>query len=331
MHWARVDLTAPGIELYVTPTDQTLDGSDYQYRLKRVGTVAQREGLAVVVNGSLFAKESALIPGYRSGQRCQRSGNGGCRRARQPRLGTHVPALVRHRPRPDTRTPQAAAPGRARPREMGDWGAGCRTGRRARRGRRSIARRTPAPRSGSIPGAGSCSSRCSSPRHRVGRWKNSPSWVPATECSSTVAVRLRWSLGRARPGSVRARCWAGGARSRRTSASGRSPKCEAGSESRLQIGHEIVVSFPLQWVKRTRPQAAIAGLPERRSCPRLILELRVHHREVEVRSRRSAVGCGRFQIFLRRREVAGRRVGDRARVKEFGRSDRCRGIACSAV
>ena len=71
MHWARVDLTAPGIELYVTPTDQTLDGSGYQYRLKRVGTVAQREGLAVAVNGSLFAKEPALIPGYRSGQRAK--------------------------------------------------------------------------------------------------------------------------------------------------------------------------------------------------------------------------------------------------------------------
>jgi hypothetical protein len=64
VHWARIDLTAPGIELYVTPTDPALDGSGYQYRLKRLGTVARAEGLAVAVNGSLFTREPFWLPGY---------------------------------------------------------------------------------------------------------------------------------------------------------------------------------------------------------------------------------------------------------------------------
>lgn len=69
MHWARIELTAPGIELYVTPTDPALDGSGYQYRLRRVATAARAERLAVAVNGSLFKKESYLLPGYWPGQR----------------------------------------------------------------------------------------------------------------------------------------------------------------------------------------------------------------------------------------------------------------------
>jgi hypothetical protein len=69
MHWARIDLIAPGVEPYVTPTDPALEGTGYQYRLKRVGTVARAEGLAVAVNGSLFTKEPVLVPGYWPGQR----------------------------------------------------------------------------------------------------------------------------------------------------------------------------------------------------------------------------------------------------------------------
>ena len=69
MHWARIDLTAPGVELYVTPTDPALEGTGYQYRLRRVGTVARAEGLAVAVNGSLFTKEPFLVLGYWPGQR----------------------------------------------------------------------------------------------------------------------------------------------------------------------------------------------------------------------------------------------------------------------
>jgi hypothetical protein len=69
VHWARIDLTAPGVGLYVTPTDPDLAGSGYNYRLKRVGPVARTEGLAVAVNGSLFTKEPYPIPGYWPGQR----------------------------------------------------------------------------------------------------------------------------------------------------------------------------------------------------------------------------------------------------------------------
>lgn len=69
MHWARIDLTAPGIGLYVTPTDPALDGTGYRYRLRRVGTVARTEGLAVAVNGSLLTKEPYPVPGYWPGQR----------------------------------------------------------------------------------------------------------------------------------------------------------------------------------------------------------------------------------------------------------------------
>ena len=69
VHWARIDLTAPGIELYVTPTDPLLASEGYQYRLKRLGPVVQAEHLAIAVNGSLFTKEPSRLSGYWSGQR----------------------------------------------------------------------------------------------------------------------------------------------------------------------------------------------------------------------------------------------------------------------
>lgn len=54
VHWTRVDLSAPGIELYVTPLDSTAVGQGWQYRLRRIGEVITREHLAVVTNGALF-------------------------------------------------------------------------------------------------------------------------------------------------------------------------------------------------------------------------------------------------------------------------------------
>ena len=53
-HWVRIDLTAPGIELYVTPLDDIAVGRGWQYRLRRVGEVVKNEKLAVAVNGTLF-------------------------------------------------------------------------------------------------------------------------------------------------------------------------------------------------------------------------------------------------------------------------------------
>ena len=62
VHWVRVDLTAPGIELYVTPMDPTAVSQGWQYRLRRVGDVVDREHLAVAINGTLFTSNSSWRP-----------------------------------------------------------------------------------------------------------------------------------------------------------------------------------------------------------------------------------------------------------------------------
>src|SRR4051812_14762678 len=45
-HWVRVDLMAPGIEVFVTPLNATAMAHGWQYRLRRVGEVVDREHLA---------------------------------------------------------------------------------------------------------------------------------------------------------------------------------------------------------------------------------------------------------------------------------------------
>ena len=65
VHLVRVDLSAPGIGLYVTPLDPEAVRRGYQYRLADVSTVVQRECLAVVVNGTFFAADSGAF--YRAG------------------------------------------------------------------------------------------------------------------------------------------------------------------------------------------------------------------------------------------------------------------------
>jgi hypothetical protein len=63
VHWVRIDLTAPGIALYVTSEDPTAVSQGWQYRLRRVGDVAAREHLAVAINGTLFrTKSNHLLP-----------------------------------------------------------------------------------------------------------------------------------------------------------------------------------------------------------------------------------------------------------------------------
>src|SRR5262245_48287463 len=54
VHWVRINLTAPGIALYVTSQDPTAVSQGWQYRLRWVGEVAAREHLAVAINGTLF-------------------------------------------------------------------------------------------------------------------------------------------------------------------------------------------------------------------------------------------------------------------------------------
>ena len=61
MHWVRVDLTAPGIELYVTPLDPQTLGRGWQYQLQRTATVVNKEQLAVAINATYFSSDSRWI------------------------------------------------------------------------------------------------------------------------------------------------------------------------------------------------------------------------------------------------------------------------------
>jgi hypothetical protein len=63
LHWVRVDLTAPGMELYVTPLDASAGERGFQYRLRWISDVVRNERLAVAINGSLFTSTPAWRPG----------------------------------------------------------------------------------------------------------------------------------------------------------------------------------------------------------------------------------------------------------------------------
>ena len=54
LHWVRVELGAPGIELYVTPLDPSALKDGFQYRLRWIEDAVRNERLAVAINGSLF-------------------------------------------------------------------------------------------------------------------------------------------------------------------------------------------------------------------------------------------------------------------------------------
>jgi len=58
VHWVRIDLTAPGVELYVTPLDPAAVERGWQYRLHTIEDVVEREHLAVAVNGTYFTTAS---------------------------------------------------------------------------------------------------------------------------------------------------------------------------------------------------------------------------------------------------------------------------------
>lgn len=61
-HIIRVDLSTPGIELYVTPLEQDAGAHGHHYRLDYASRVAAREELAVVINGAYFSSDAALLP-----------------------------------------------------------------------------------------------------------------------------------------------------------------------------------------------------------------------------------------------------------------------------
>lgn len=62
MHLVRVDLTAPGVSLYITPVDRAAKAAGWEYRMRWPSAVAHDEQLAVMVNGPLFVSESSPLP-----------------------------------------------------------------------------------------------------------------------------------------------------------------------------------------------------------------------------------------------------------------------------
>jgi hypothetical protein len=58
LHWVRIDLTDPGIEIYVTSLDLSAVAQGWQYRLRRIKDVLDREHLAVAINATLFTSNS---------------------------------------------------------------------------------------------------------------------------------------------------------------------------------------------------------------------------------------------------------------------------------
>jgi Phosphodiester glycosidase len=61
VHWVRIALTAPGIELYVTPLDPSAVAEGWEYRLRRIEDVVESERLAVAINGTLFTSNSGWL------------------------------------------------------------------------------------------------------------------------------------------------------------------------------------------------------------------------------------------------------------------------------
>jgi hypothetical protein len=62
VHWVRVDLTAPGIELFVTPMNRRALDEGWQYRLRTTEDVVHDEDLAVGINASLFTSSPSWRP-----------------------------------------------------------------------------------------------------------------------------------------------------------------------------------------------------------------------------------------------------------------------------
>jgi hypothetical protein len=58
----EVDLSRPGLELFLTPLAPEAVARGYQYRLDYVRNSARVEGLAVAVNGPFFSSDSYLVP-----------------------------------------------------------------------------------------------------------------------------------------------------------------------------------------------------------------------------------------------------------------------------
>src|SRR5262245_56754189 len=54
VHWVRIELARPGVELYVTPLNPAAVAVGWQYRLRRTEEVVKSEHLALAINATLF-------------------------------------------------------------------------------------------------------------------------------------------------------------------------------------------------------------------------------------------------------------------------------------
>jgi hypothetical protein len=61
LHWVRVELDDPGIELYVSPLDRSALEEGWQYRLRWIADVVSDERLAVAINGTLFTSQRTWL------------------------------------------------------------------------------------------------------------------------------------------------------------------------------------------------------------------------------------------------------------------------------
>lgn len=67
MHWTRIDLTTPGLDLYTTPLDSLAVMQGWEYHLRYVGEIVRANRLAVAVNGALFERAFRLpLPGAKA-------------------------------------------------------------------------------------------------------------------------------------------------------------------------------------------------------------------------------------------------------------------------
>jgi hypothetical protein len=61
MHVVEVDLTAPGVDLYVTPLDPDALVKGWEYQLNYASRVARNHNLAVAINATMFEHERGFI------------------------------------------------------------------------------------------------------------------------------------------------------------------------------------------------------------------------------------------------------------------------------
>jgi hypothetical protein len=62
LHWVRIELTAPGIQLYVTPLNPSAAARGWQYRLRHIEDVMDSEHLSVAINAALFTWTPGWLP-----------------------------------------------------------------------------------------------------------------------------------------------------------------------------------------------------------------------------------------------------------------------------